>query len=132
MEHQQASQSALDPPADGDDQHILDDNGLERNSSAKDSETDLQMPSADLLPSMLRCLDAKVPQYVDEDMLYSVDAPPLWIQQQRVFFTRWANMFMGPKSVQLNDVIDDFRSGVLLCDLIEAVFNVSVAEVSKH
>lgn len=57
---------------------------------------------------------------------------PHWVQSQRTAFIRWCNIHLEPKGYPAIKDIDDFKSGVVLCELMECISGDFVGKYHKN
>jgi filamin len=54
-----------------------------------------------------------------------------WVDVQKKTFTRWANQFLSERMLKMNDMQEDLKDGVMLCELLEVISSKRVGPFNK-
>jgi filamin len=54
-----------------------------------------------------------------------------WVDVQKKTFTRWANQFLAERMLKMNDMQEDLKDGVMICELLEVISSKKVGSFTK-
>lgn len=55
-----------------------------------------------------------------------------WVGVQKKTFTRWANQFLAERMLKIEDLVEDLKDGVKLCELLEIISSKSVGKFNRQ
>jgi len=58
--------------------------------------------------------------------------PGTWVDVQKKTFTRWANQFLSERMLKMQDLREDLKDGVKLCELLEVISSKKVGSYSRN
>jgi filamin len=61
----------------------------------------------------------------------SEESNETWVSVQKKTFTRWANQFLAERVMKINDLQEDLKDGVKLCNLLEIISSKSLGQFNK-
>eukprot|EP01089_Gocevia_fonbrunei_P013346 TRINITY_DN340_c0_g1_i5.p1 TRINITY_DN340_c0_g1~~TRINITY_DN340_c0_g1_i5.p1 ORF type:complete len:1157 (-),score=418.97 TRINITY_DN340_c0_g1_i5:34-3504(-) len=54
-----------------------------------------------------------------------------WVHVQQKTFTRWGNQFLAERLLKMDDLVEDLKDGVKLCELLEIISSKSVGKFNR-
>jgi filamin len=55
-----------------------------------------------------------------------------WVDVQKKTFMRWANQFLSERMIKMEDLQEDLKDGVALCELLEIISSKSLGKINKQ